>query len=133
MKRKESNVKTLEESFKEKGIKELGRLLQKSNLPIYFLVDSEVVCDDGYASWYGQYWFYDVRKLAFGHEQVHSIDDVCALETLKVEDITEDDMEALADIFDNSVYDMTDECIIGLAKSVVWTKCIVIGVRPLGD
>ena len=97
----------------------LNLIKENPNLPIFPMVDAEVVADD-YGYWLGKWGHCEVTELYRGREKVHFKDD--------------DEENVLNDLVGNEygyvdgkdIYELSDEEWDKLYQSVEWEKCIVV-------
>lgn len=106
---------------KEKEYREeLFRLMRENpDLPIVPMVDSEIVCDDGYNRWLGAWGYSYIGEYLVTDECVHFREDDDPSEVDKV----------LSDKYGCDYYvDMTDEQEAEAYASLPWIKAIIVDI-----
>lgn len=105
--------------YQKKKIEELLELIcQRPDLPIIPMVDSEIVCDDGYARWRGSWGAASITKYLCGEEQIFFFDDEDDITDVMVEVVGHDSYEA-----------MTDEEALEAYRALPWTECIAVDIN----
>lgn len=100
---------------------ELFRLMvENPELPVVPMVDSEIVCDDGYSRWMGSWGSSYIGFYLLGEEKVHfrEDDDFEEIEsTLTDGAIKHEDFEAMTDAEAEAAY-----------ASLPWVKAIIVNI-----
>lgn len=102
----------------------LNLIRENPELPVIPLVDTDVVADDCYSWWLGQWGYAKVTEYYIGRDHIH----------IKDEDDEEDvlvDMEGCkysCTQDGRDVYDLSDEEWDALYKSIPWTRAIVVRI-----
>lgn len=111
-----------------KNIVRLNNLITENpGLPV--IVATAVNPDGEYGCYYGTIGYSEVIDIILGNERVWTKDDVCALRTFNINDITDDDCQALSDILSIDAYDLTDDQIIEAAKKLNWSLVIRVYIN----
>ena len=103
-------------------IDEFLKLVQEHpDLPIVPMVDSEVVADDGYSYWIGDWGHSEITEYYRGRECVHFKDD-------DEEDVLADMVgcDYYCDPDGNDITELSDEAWDKLYASIPWEKAIVV-------
>ena len=95
----------------------LTLIKENPELPILPMVDSEVVCDDSYAWWLGEWGKAEILHYYIGRERVH----------IKEFDDEEDVLNDL-NYFCGDIYVLSDDEWNKLYKSIPWTKAIMVKI-----
>lgn len=109
--------------------KELLRLAQENpDLPIVPMVDSEVVCDDGYCYWQGRFGRCEVTEWVcvtmWGDPRFFTRDEQDYIEEYFADKIIDEDE---SDLSDEQIERMAHE----MAEALDWTKAIVVWIGTL--
>ena len=99
----------------------LNRIRENPDLPIIPMVNQEVVADDDYEWWMGEWSYSKVTEYCKGREGVHFKDD-------DQEDVLADliGCEYYRDPNGKDITDLSDEEWDALYASLPWTKAIVV-------
>lgn len=98
-------------------LEELFKLIKENpHLPIVPMVDSEIVADDGYSRWLGEWGYASIDKYYRGEERIYFYDEY--------------DMEdVLVEVMGWDKYDeATDEECIQVYRSLPWIEAIVVNI-----
>ena len=92
--------------------------IKRPELPIIPMVDSEIVCDDGYARWMGSWGGSSITKYLRGEEHIFFFDD-------------EDDIsEVMEEVVGYDAYAaMTDEEALETYRDLPWIECIAVDIN----
>lgn len=98
----------------------LDLIKENPELPILPMVDSEVVGDDSYTWWLGEWGKAEILHYYMGAERVH----------IKEFDDEEDVLYDLnrRDYSDDDIYDLSDEELDKLYESIPWAKAIMVKI-----
>lgn len=98
----------------------LTLIKENQELPILPMVDSEVVCDDSYAWWLGEWGKAEILHYYLGRERMH----------IKEFDDAEDVLSDLdrRDYSGGDIYDLSDDEWDKLYDSVPWIKAIMVRI-----
>jgi len=114
---------------KKSGKRLTNLILRKPELPIYAMVDTEVVAGDEYRSWIGEFIGVEIGRLFYGSEKVWLFSQVTS-----DEDEMEEFFEAEASLpyLDHAHQIIEKEAAVEFMfdwiKSLNWTTCILLHI-----
>lgn len=96
----------------------LTLIKENPDLPILPMVDSEVVGDDSYAWWLGEWGKAEILHYYLGRERLH----------IREFDDEEDVLNDLSNYSGGDIYDLSDEEWNKLYESIPWAKAIMVRI-----
>lgn len=96
----------------------LEQVKSRPDLPIVPMVDSEIVCDDGFARWRGSWGAASITKYLVSEEHIFFFDDEDDIGDVMSETVGYDAYEA-----------MTDEEALAAYRALPWVECIAVDIN----